>query len=146
FLPRIVCLPAARPADRVAASMVSQLLAGKAWRVDTVPENASAGEKVDFISGPETHLVVISAVPPSSLIQVRYLYKRIRRLHPKVAIIIGLWGDPGDPESLRKRISTDPDAHVVTTLIEAVEQIRKICQPLIHAENGLDVRLQASHP
>jgi predicted PurR-regulated permease PerM len=144
FIPRIVCLPAARPADRVAASMVTQLLAGKAWCMDTVPEHATAGEMVEFIGGAEAHVVVISAVPPSSLIQVRYLYKRIRRLHPKIAIVIGLWNDLGDPESLRKRIAPDSDAHVVTTLTEAVDRIRQICQSLIPAEAGLDTRLQAS--
>jgi predicted PurR-regulated permease PerM len=137
FVPRIVCLPAARPADRVAASMVVQLLAGTSWRMETVPENATAGEKVEFIAGSETHLVVISAVPPSSLIQARYLYKRIRRLHPKVAIVIGLWNDPGDPESLRNRIAPDSDAHVVTTLTQAVDRIRQICQSLIPAHTLL---------
>lgn len=131
FVPRIVCLPAARPADRVAAAMVTHLLAGKDWRVDTVPESATVGGKVDFLAGEETHLVVISAVPPSSLIQVRYLYKRVRRLHPKVAIVIGLWNDPGDPESLRKRVAVGADAHVVTTLAEAVDQIRRIRASLI---------------
>ncbi len=118
--PRIVCLPAARPADRVAASMLAQLLAGKGKTMDIVPENAGAVEKVEFISGSETPVVVISAVPPSSLIQVRYLYKRIRRLYPKVAIVIGLWNDSGDPESLRNRIAPNLNANVVTTLTDAV--------------------------
>ena len=144
FVPRIVCLPAARPADRVAASMVTQLLAGKGWRMDTVPENATAGEKVDFIADLVAHLVVISAVPPSSLIQVRYLYKRIRRIHPKVAIVIGLWNDPGDPEVLRKRIAPDSDAHVVTTLTEAVEEISRISQSLISAQRPMQTRLQST--
>jgi predicted PurR-regulated permease PerM len=137
-VPRIVCLPASRPADRVAAAMVTQLLHGKAWRMDTVPEHATAGEMVEFIGGLETQVVVISAVPPSSLIQVRYLYKRIRRLHPKVAIVIGLWNDPGDPEILRKRIAPDSDACVVTTLTEAVDQIRQICQSPIPASSRLE--------
>jgi hypothetical protein len=134
-VPRIVCLPAARPADRVAAAMVTQLLAGKGWRMDTVPENATAGEKVEFIAEVKTQLVVISAVPPSSLIQVRYLYKRIRRIHPNVAIVIGLWNHPGDPEILRKRIASDSDAYVVTTLAEAVHRICESLPPL-HDRSG----------
>lgn len=125
-VPRIVCLPAARPADRVAASMLTQLLAARGLRMETVPESATAGEKVDFIAESGADLIVISAVPPSSLIQVRYLYKRIRRLHPKVAIVIGLWNDPGDLEILRKRVGPDSDAHVLTTLTEAVERILQI--------------------
>lgn len=141
FVPRIVCLPAARPADRVAASMLTQLLAGTAWRMDTVPESATAREKVEFIAGSETHVVVISAVPPSSLIQVRYLYRRIRRLHPKVAIVIGLWNDPGEPASLRRRVSPDSGARVVTTLTGAVEQIRRSLSP---APGSPELRLAAS--
>jgi predicted PurR-regulated permease PerM len=71
FVPRIVCLPAARPADWVAASMVTQLLVGTAWRMDIAPENKTAGEMLDFIAQSATHLVVISAVPPSSPIPLR---------------------------------------------------------------------------
>jgi predicted PurR-regulated permease PerM len=142
FVPRIVCLPAARPADWVAASMVTQLLVGTAWRMETAPENKTAGEMLDFIAESETHLVVISAVPPSSLIQVRYLYKRIRRLHPKVAIVIGLWNDPSHPESLQNRIAPDSNAHLVATLTEAVDQIRQICQSMIPAQKHPDLRLE----
>jgi hypothetical protein len=146
FTARIVCLPAARPADRVAASMVAQLLVGKPWRMDTVPENATAGEMMDFISESETHLVFISAVPPSPLIQVRYLTKRIRRLHPKVAIVIGLWNELGDSESLGKRIGTDSDAYVVRTLTEAVDRIRQICQAVVPGHDVRDIRMQPSPP
>src|SRR6185436_2788483 len=105
FAPRIVCLPGARPADRVAASMAIQLLAGKGWRMDLVPEDATAAEKVEFVAGRETPLVLLSAVSPSSLIQVRYLYKRIRRLHPTIVIVIGLWNDRREPERLGKPIA-----------------------------------------
>ncbi len=141
---RIVCLPAGRPADRVAASMVTQLLAGTPWHLDIAPEHATAGEMVELIASSETHLVVISAVPPSSLIQARYLCKRIRRLHPRVAIVIGLWNDGGYLESLRNRITPDSNAHVVTTLTQAVDQIRQICQSVIPAPSRPDTRLRAS--
>jgi len=141
FVPRIVCLPAARPADRVAASMLTPLLAAKGLRMDAVEEGATAGEKVEFIAESEADLVVISAVPPSSLIQVRYLYKRIRRLHPKVAIVIGLWNDPGELAVLRRRVSSDSDARVVTTLSE---QIRQISQTMIVAHAGPVVLLQGT--
>jgi len=142
FVPRIVCLPAARPADRVAASMLTQLLAGKGLRMDTVPESATASQKVEFIAESEADLIVISAVPLSSLIQVRYLYKRIRRLHPNVAIVIGLWNDPGDLEVLRRRVSPDSDARVVTTLTEAVDQTCQVCQTMVLAQNSAVPRLQ----
>jgi hypothetical protein len=142
--PRIVCLPAARPADRVAASMLDQVLVGKGWSMDIVPEKASAGEKVEFIAGTETPVVVISAVPPSSLIQVRYLYKRIRRFYPNVAIVIGLWNDTGDPESLRKRIAPELKATVVTTLTAAAALVSKRCSPGTSVEDKKDARLQAS--
>jgi hypothetical protein len=99
---------------------------------------------VEFITSSETRLVVISAIPPSSLIQARYLCKRIRRLHPKVAIVIGLWNDGGDLESLRKRITPDSDAHVVTTLTQAVDQIRQICQSVIPPPSQSDTRLRTS--
>src|SRR4030095_11859742 len=142
-VPRIVCLPAARPADRVAASMVTQILAWKGLCLETVPEGATAGEKVQFVAESEADLIVISAVPPSSLIEVRYLYKRIRRLHPKVSIVIGLWNDSSDPEILRKRVAPDSNAHVVTTLTEAVDQMRRICQTMSYSQNRAVPRLQA---
>jgi len=140
LVPRIVCLPAARPADRVAASMLEHVLVGKGRSMDIVPEKASAGEKVEFIAGTETPVVVISAVPPSSLIQVRYLYKRIRRFYPNVSIVIGLWNDTGDPQSLRKRIAPELKATVVTTLTDAAALVSKLCSP----GTSVEARLQAS--
>jgi len=47
---------------------------------------------VDVLTEPQAQVVVISAVSPPSFLPLRYLYKRIRRRHPKVAIVIGLWG------------------------------------------------------
>lgn len=141
---RIVCLPAARPADRLAASMLTRLLVGKDWRMDTAPENATAGEMMEFIAGSETDLVVISALPPSSLLQVRYLCKRIRRVHPKVAVVIGLWNDPADAESLETRIRTDSDVYIVRSLAEALDRIRQICQGRIPPLERLDTPLQSA--
>ena len=127
---RIVCLSVCRPADGVASQMLARLLSAKGWRVETVSENATAGEKVDAVGPPEAAVVVLSAVPPSSLIQVRYLYKRLRRQHPKVPIVIGLWHAEVEPASLKARTAADPNVRVVRTLTEAVDHVRQLIQAL----------------
>jgi len=75
--------------------------------------------------------VVLSSVSPSSLLQVRYLYKRIRRGHAKVPLVVGLWGAEREPGSLRARSAHDPNVRIVKTLGEAVDQIRQFAQSIV---------------
>jgi predicted PurR-regulated permease PerM len=128
--PRVVGLPAAGAADRVALEMLTQLLRGRGWRLETASEKATAGEKVDAVAAQDGTIVVISAVPPASLLQVRYLLKRLRRQMPTAAVVIGLWHAEMEPSSLKARTASDPNVRVVRTLTDAVDQIRQFAQTL----------------
>jgi predicted PurR-regulated permease PerM len=127
---RVVGLPAGGPADSIALEMLTRLLSGRGWRLETLSEKATAGEKVDAVAAPEGTIVVISAVPPLSLLQVRYLLKRLRRQYPTAAVVIGLWQVETEPSSLKARTAADPNVRVVRTLADAADQVRQFAQSL----------------
>jgi predicted PurR-regulated permease PerM len=127
---RIVCLPAARPADGVVLEMLTALIAGKGWRIQTLSPEATAGQKVDSVGSPGDAVVVLSSVSPSSLVQVRHLYKRLRRDHPSVHVVLGLWGAEREPLNLRARGGSEDQLRIARSLGEAAEQIRQAAQSL----------------
>jgi hypothetical protein len=50
---------------------------------------------------------------------------------PKVKMIAGLWGMPGDLTNAKKRIRCGADTQVVATLADALEQVRLLVRPLL---------------
>jgi predicted PurR-regulated permease PerM len=127
---RIACLPAARPADRVALEMITPLIAGEGWRIETASEQATADQKLDVLGPPGQLVVVLSSVSPSSLLPLRDLYRRIRQGHPKVPVVIGLWGAEREPVQLRARSASDENLKIVRSVGEAVLEIRRFAQSL----------------
>ena len=70
--------------------------------------------------------VCISATPPHDTLHTRYLCKLLRSRLPHLHIIVGLWDAEENEEKLarrRERLSAD---EVVTTLTDALEQIRPL--------------------
>jgi hypothetical protein len=61
----------------------------------------------------------------------RHLYKLVRGRFPKVPVVVGLWNAEGDLDKARARIGAGTATHVVTTLAEAQEQVRRLIQPLL---------------
>jgi len=141
---RIVCLPSAHPADSVALQMLTQLLAGKGWRLELASEQATAGQKVDAVGTSGDVVVVLSSVSPSSLMQVRYLYKRIRRERPAVPIVIGLWGAEREPAALKARSASDENLRIVKSLGEAADQVRQFAQTVVPGHNRPPTELHAA--
>jgi hypothetical protein len=141
---RIVCLPVARPADGVALQMLAALIANRGWRLEMLSDKATAGEKVDSVGASQAVVVVLSAVPPSSFVQVRYLYKRIRRQHPKVSVVIGLWGVERESVTLKARSAHDGNVRIVKSLGEAVDQIRQFAQSIVPDRSRPPTELHAA--
>jgi len=141
---RFVGLTAARPADGVALQMLTQLLAGRGWPVETVSEQATAGQMVDAVGSTGDAVVVLSSVSPSSLMQVRYLYKRIRRERPAIPIVIGLWGAEREPTALKARSASDENLRIVRSLGDAVDQIRQFVQSMVPGRSRPPTELHAA--
>jgi len=102
------------------------VLETKGCHVQFVSVASLADKMVDLVDQYTADVVCVSATPPAAVMHARYLCKRLRSQLPKVKLVVGLWGTPGDLDKARERIGCG--AIVVATLTEAQEQIRPLIQ------------------
>ncbi len=129
--PCILCLPARDEADEIAGMMLAQLLATGECLVQSVAFTAAASTVIDLVARRKPDAVCISATPPAAVMHARHLCKIVRGRFPQVPVVVGLWDAPGDLSKARTRIGGTATTHVVTTLAEAQEQVRRLIQPLL---------------
>ena len=132
--PCILCLPARDEADEIAAMMLAQLLATGQCLVQSVPFTTAASELLDLVGKRTPDVVCISATPPAAVMHARHLCKLVRGRFPQVPVVVGLWDAQVDLGKARARIGGAATTHVVTTLAEAQEQVRRLIQPLLPPE------------
>ena len=83
-------------------------------------------DMVDLVEQRKPVVICISATPPTVVIRARNLCQRLRRRYPEVHLVIGLWDAPGELNKAKEQIGDNETTHVVTTLVEAQEQIRNL--------------------
>ena len=54
---------------------------------------------IDKVNEMKIDAVCIGSLPPTGLVQIRYLCKRLRQRNKNVRILIGRWGDTAHPEA-----------------------------------------------
>ena len=140
----VVCIPANDQADEIAAVMLSQLLEQRGHKTMLLPAAALAPEIVDRLREEPSTTICISALPPFAFVHARNLCMRVRELLPKNRILIGLWGEPGDSEMMRKRFGTGRPQAVATTLAEAIQFGRRCDRPLAIASQIATVETASS--
>src|SRR4029077_18685949 len=89
--PCILLLPARNETDKIAATMLAQLVETSGFRVETISETVLAGELVDLIAERHADVVCISAMPPAAATHARYLCNRLQEHFPDGRLIVGLW-------------------------------------------------------
>jgi hypothetical protein len=129
--PCILCLPARDEADEIAGMMLAQLLATGECLVQSVAFTSAASEVIDLVARRKPDVVCISATPPAAVMHARHLCKLVRGRFPAVPVVVGLWDAQGDLSKAKTRIGADTTTHVVTTLVESLEQVRLVIQPLL---------------
>ncbi|MGH9435347.1 MAG: AI-2E family transporter [Terriglobia bacterium] len=123
--PRILCVPARDEADAAIALMLAQLFAregfdARALAVRTVEKTLQHSPQR------ETGVLCVSALAPFALGHARSLCRRMRARFPDVKIVVGLWNFEGGAGKGQERVGTGCADRVVTTLTEALEQVRQI--------------------
>jgi predicted PurR-regulated permease PerM len=140
----VVCIPANDQADEIAAVMLAQLLEQRGHKTMLLPAVALAPEIVDRLREEPTTTICISALPPFAFVHARNLCMRVRELLPKNRILIGLWGEPGDTELMRKRFGAGRPQAVATTFAEAIQFGRRCDRPLAIASQIATVETTSS--
>jgi hypothetical protein len=123
----IVCIPANDQADEIAAIMLAQLLEQQGHKTMLLPAAALSTEILERLGEEAGTTICISALPPFAFVHARNLCQRVREHLPENRIVIGLWGQIGDRDTLRERFGVArPDA-VATTIAQAIRRVR--CMP-----------------
>jgi predicted PurR-regulated permease PerM/methylmalonyl-CoA mutase cobalamin-binding subunit len=127
---RVYCLPARAERDELAAVMLVQLLRQQGFGAQNAPARLVADEMLGLVEKADVDVVCISVVSPSTVIQARYLCRKLRALLPEQRIVIGLWDATEDLPEATSRLQDSGADEVVTTLAEALVQIAKLAPAL----------------
>ena len=134
----IYCLPAADEADELAAVMLAQLLEHEGYKAESLSYKTLANEMVAHVVESGSAAVCISVVPPYDNLHTRYLCKLLRARIPNLHILVGTWDANVDEARLVKRKERYAADRVVTTLADALDDIRPFA--------GLEVSKEPAQP
>ncbi len=125
----MVCVPAGDQADEIAATMFAQLLEQCGHKTLLLPSSALTPEILARLAEEQETMICISAVPPFAFAQARSMALRIRQALPRNRVMVGLWGTTGNRDVLRERFGNAKPDVIVSTLREAIDQVKDFEQP-----------------
>jgi len=106
FLKPVLILgcPAMNESDEVALEMFQQFLPTCCCDFVVLSPHTLAAEVPTKIDELHPALVLIAAIPPGGLAQIRYLCKRLRTHYPKLKILVGRWAASEETGRIRERL------------------------------------------
>lgn len=132
----VVCIPVGDEADELVAMMAEQLLQRLGCEVQRLPI-ASSANVIDPIATYSPQVALVSALPPFASWQARALCKLLRRRHPQMSILLGLWHFDGGVAKAKDRVGLGCADMVATSLEQAIA--------LLAEANGSSVEDRSSH-
>ncbi|QEL16475.1 AI-2E family transporter [Limnoglobus roseus] len=137
---RLLIIPARDTADQLALDTLAGLLEFKKWKIDTLSVDTLAAELVERVNEFKPDVVCIGSLPPSGLVQVRYLCKRLRQHNKDVRILVGRWGDVANSDSFAELIAVGATA----VEVKMTETLTKLAswRPLVEAEVKVEKKSQ----
>ena len=142
---QVYCLPARADRDELAGAMLIQLLQKQGFVAQSAPANLPVGELLDRVARLDPQAACISVVPPSTVIQARYLCVKLKSRFPGLKIVVGLWGLSHGVTEATKRLRESGASEIVTSISDAVVQLtrnettvpeRMIAQPVSEDVEG----------
>jgi hypothetical protein len=119
----IVACPARDEADEVGLLMLEEVLDGERCELTRTTAALLAAEVLALVEERRPTLLVIAALPPGGLAQVRLLCMRVRARFPDLKILVGRWGLGGAPTTALDDLLAAGATAVATTLAETRDQI-----------------------
>jgi len=126
---RVLCIPLRDEADELVSRMLAQLLSAEGFHVEASATGTLTSEMVEQVSTSDSDVVIISVLPPIRPSESRLLWRRLRQRYPDLPIIVGYWTGTSQSMSLAQP-EQDDASKVVSTLAEALAQIRTTCAQL----------------
>ena len=123
---RVFCIPARDTADEIAAAMCAYFLTQEGFPAIAFPVTDSPAELMAGVGCQPDDVVCISAVPPFASGNARKLARSMGGEANSPTLIAGLWSYERPSEARMQRLAKSLSAAVVTTLAEAVAQVRAV--------------------
>ena len=124
--PGVLCIPAGDGADGVVAQMLARLLASEGIDAQSISTTALVSEIIEQIERQKTQIVCVSAMPPAALAHARYLCKKLHFHFPALRLVVGVWSTRANPSSFRERVNCSANDKVVSTMKQAVHEVRQL--------------------
>jgi hypothetical protein len=121
----ILCLPVRDDADEIAGIMLCQLLERGGYTAIALPAGGADG-LLAAVAHATPHAVCLSALPPYAIAHARTMYRRLRSLHARLPIVIGLWNYAEDVEKAAREISGGEQTRLCLTLAQALQQVATV--------------------
>jgi len=119
----VICVAGRGSLDEAAADMLVHLMAKQGIVSQVVTSGAVSAVNLPRFDGTNVRMACLSYLEPGSMMNARYLVRRLRRKIPGVQIMIGFWTlDDKDVERLAALKTTEADV-VVVSLQQATERI-----------------------
>jgi predicted PurR-regulated permease PerM len=126
---RVLCVPARGASDEIAARMLAQVVAQSGVDARPIAIDALAGELIEEIARNGADVVCLSAVPPTALAHVRYLYKRLSTRFPELPIVVGVWSPQVDRADIAARLGAHPNTTIAVSLAQARAAVAEALTP-----------------
>jgi predicted PurR-regulated permease PerM len=131
---RVLCIAGRGSLDEAAAAMLAQLLGRQGMQASVVPSEAVAPAAMFALDAADVQIVCLSYLEPGGFTNARYLVRRLRRKLPRARILVGLWTLNDEDAKQRDALRETGADLIVTSLRQAVVQIRASTEVLIQAE------------
>jgi hypothetical protein len=131
---RVLCIAGRGSLDEAAAAMLAQLLERQGIQASVVSSDAVAPVAVSSLEAANVQIVCLSYLEPGGFTNARYLVRRLRRKLPRVRILVGLWTLNDEDARQRDALRETGADLIVTSLRQAVEQIRASTEGADQAE------------
>jgi predicted PurR-regulated permease PerM len=119
----IVGCPAQTEADEIALLMFQQLLNPARYEIEILASGGLAAEVAVMVAEKTPPLVLIGAVAPGGLSQVRHICKRLRGLSRDVKIVVGWWQPAANSRGFRESLKAIGADQVGGSLSQTRDQI-----------------------
>jgi predicted PurR-regulated permease PerM len=124
--PRVLALPARDEADEIVALMLCHLLRRRGVPAGVQTLTAPMAGTLDVVDQHSIEVMVVSALPPSTVSAVRQLGRRLRQRFPSLPMVVGIWRHPHSLDELHERLHLVRPDEIVSTLTQAVSAVEKI--------------------
>lgn len=122
----IGCVPVTARRDELAGDMVMNLMHRRGFPARKAPASLASGELLEWTKEAAAEVICLTAVAPTTLLQVRYLCLRLRSRFPGIKIVVALHevsGSSNDEPTKQAVLKESGADEVVTSLHEAAGKV-----------------------